>query len=87
MEITNESILKSLNGSAINKMKDVISNAVNNKINGGSIPKEMTFSQEEMQIIEEDKAKIKTGIRYWEKEFENKYGRKPTYSDMRAEFG
>ena len=87
MEITNETILKSLNASVINKLSGAISNAVNNKKNGVSIPKDMTFSQEEMQIINEDKAKIETGINSWAQEFEKKYGRKPTYSDMRDEFG
>ncbi len=87
MEITNETISKSLNPSIINKLSSAISTAVNNKNKGVSIPKDMTFTQEEMQIINEDKAKIETGINSWAQEFEKKYGRKPTYSDMRAEFG
>ncbi len=65
MDITNQTILNSLNKFLLESENDTNVNA---------------HIQTSMQIIE-------NGILTWSQQFELKHGRKPTYSDMRAEFG
>jgi hypothetical protein len=78
MDITNNSLIKKLDKNIINKVSNYVKNDNLNPI---------TFTNDEKEIMAKDMNTIEKGVLSWSEEFEKKNGRKPTYSDIRNEFG
>lgn len=76
MEITNESLVSRLDASIINKVKQSV-----------QTNQPLTSTNDEKKTISDNIQIIQSGILSWEEQFVLKNGRKPTYSDMREEFG
>jgi hypothetical protein len=76
MEITNESLVSRLDTTIINKVKQSV-----------QTNQPLTFTNDEKKTISDNMKIIQSGILSWEEQFVLMNGRKPTYSDMREEFG